>query len=329
MADAAALPLRADLAARFLDAAGVGSWPQAPIAADASSRRYTRLTHQGRSLVLMDADPAAGHDTAHFARLARWLRASGLAAPEVLAEDTERGFLLLEDLGTTDIAGRLRQYPEEAADLYEAATALLAALRDLPPPEGLPRLTPEAAGEMVAITGTHYAACDPAPLSAEITRLFHRHAPEADRLALRDYHAENLIWRPERQGHDRLGLLDFQNAFLAPEGYDLASLLRDVRREVDPPLADRIARRYAAATGQGEEFLTRLAVLGAQRNLRILGVFARLARTRGRTRHLDLMPRVWTMLHRDLAHPDLAHLRALVEAQLPPPEPDHLERLLA
>ena len=127
-------------------------------------------------------------------------------------------------------------------------------------------------------------------------------------LALRDFHAENLVWRPEREGTDRLGLLDFQDAVLAPPEYDLASLLRDARRDIDDEPARGPPRPLRRAHGARSEarVAAAAAVLGVQRNLRILGVFARLARERGQAR----LPRPRARascahLAADLAHPAL------------------------
>jgi aminoglycoside/choline kinase family phosphotransferase len=149
-------------------------------------------------------------------------------------------------------------------------------------------------------------------------------APVADRLALRDFHAENLIWRPALAGAARVGLLDFQDAFIAPAGYDLVSLLRDARRDVDPKLVQDMIARFTAGTDVGPDFPAQFACLGAQRNLRILGVFARLAKQAGKTRYLTLIPRVWRNLMLDLAHPALADLRAVVHDLLPPPQPEKM-----
>jgi N-acetylmuramate 1-kinase len=142
-----------------------------------------------------------------------------------------------------------------------------------------------------------------------LTRL----APVADVLSLRDYHAENLIWRPDRTGLDRVGLLDFQDAFLAPAEYDLVSLLRDARRDVSDPVREALIADFAAATGREAEGVgAAVAALGVQRNLRILGIFSRLARRDGKARYLGLLPRVLTQLRADLAHDGLTELRSAV-----------------
>lgn len=320
---------RAAQISAFLARSGHADWAQHPIAADASNRRYLRLKQGAQSCILMDAPPTTGEDLAPFVTMAAWLRAAGLTAPEPLAINDGAGLLLLTDLGRIDLAGALDAAPDQALALYQASTDVLVHLAQIAPPRDLPRLTPALAGEMVAITGTHYAGCALPALSAAMTAAMAAHAPRADHLALRDYHAENLIWRADRTGLDRIGLLDFQDAFVAPLGYDLASLLRDVRRDVPAQICTAMTAHFAAATGAGADFSAQLACLGAQRNLRILGVFARLAQVAGKTRYLAMLPRVWDQLQTDLRHPALADLRAVVDAALPPPSAAHLARLIS
>lgn len=307
---------RSDVRRAFLSETPWVDWTAATVAGDASSRSYQRLTGpDGESVILMDADPAAGEKTAHFIAIARWLTDHALTAPEILRADTVNGFIVMDDLGPTTLAAA--KAPEDA--LYDAAVDVLIALDDMVPP-ALQRMTPEIAGNMVTITAEYYHACNPAPVAAAVRDALQAHAPQANRIALRDYHAENLIWRPDRAGLDRIGLLDFQDAFLAPSGYDLASLLRDVRRTVSPAQIDRQIARFAVGIGADREMIgRRVAVLAAQRNLRILGVFARLSR-HGKPRYATLLPRVWDTLMLDLAHPALADLRKIVLRDLPPPD---------
>jgi len=135
---------------------------------------------------------------------------------------------------------------------------------------------------------------------------------------LRDYHAENLIWRPALQGTDQIGLLDFQDAFLAPPAYDLCSLLHDARRDPGPGLTAAMLARFAAATGRDPGALAaEFAVLGLVRNLRILGIFARLARRDGKLRYLTFLPTTRAHVMTDLAHPDMAGLGPLIARILP------------
>ena len=303
----------------FLSGTHWQDWQVTALAGDASARRYLRLTSpEGDSAILMDADPATGEDTAPFLAIAAWLDENGLRAPRVLHGDRPRGLLLIDDLGPDTIAAAAAWVAEDV--LYDAAVDVLIRLDALTPPEALTQMTPDVGAQMVAITAQTYHACDPAPLVGAVRDALRAHAPTADRMALRDYHAENLIWRPGHIGTDRIGLLDFQDAFVAPRGYDLASLLRDIRRPVSPAQVVRQTGRFADALGVDRARMeASLATLGAQRNLRILGVFARLAQN-GKPRYATLLPAVWDALMRDLSHPALVALRRRVLDTLPPPQ---------
>ncbi|MBS0123759.1 aminoglycoside phosphotransferase family protein [Thetidibacter halocola] len=306
----------------FLATAGWAGAQAEPLAGDASARRYTRL-HRGAETAIMMQDPEG--DVALFARLARHLTGLGLSAPRVLAQAP--GLLLLEDLGDGLIA-RLATDPETERGLYLAATDALVALHRHPPPAGLPVASAERLAEMIDLAFTHYADRPEAlpDAQAAFLPLLTAHALPADVMILRDYHAENILLLPERTGAARAGLLDFQDALAGHRAYDLASLLRDARRDVGEATAEACIAHYLRETGHDEAaFRTSLAVLGVQRNTRILGVFARLA-TRGKPHYLDLIPRVWDHLQVDLRHPALTPVHAPL-ATLPEPDSAHLNRL--
>ena len=145
---------------------------------------------------------------------------------------------------------------------------------------------------------------------------------------LRDYHAENLLWLPDRPGLRKVGLLDFQDAMRGHRAYDLVSLLQDARRDVSRDTEILMITHYVDHWGGNPaSFDTAYHVLGTQRNLRILGVFARLCLRDGKAHYLDLIPRVWGYLIRDLDHAALGPLRAIVHEILPPPTETVLQRL--
>ncbi len=147
-------------------------------------------------------------------------------------------------------------------------------------------------------------------------------------LILRDYHAENLIWLPDRTGVARVGLLDFQLAQMGQPGYDLVSLCQDARRDVRPDREAALVRRFVEETGaNAAAFGPAYAVLGAQRALRILGVFARLARVSEKPGYLRLLPRVWGQLQHNLGHPALGAVARICETILPPPDAATIRRI--
>lgn len=305
----------------FLVATGHAGHARLPLAGDASARRYLRLTDGEQSLILMDCPPGSGEALGAFLGIARHLTGIGLCAPRIIAADADAGLALIEDLGPDQVAQWAEAHPASAALPYGAAVEVLVRLQSRPAPPGLLPLTPQLGAEMIAPLAEWYAPqLDLLAIQAALQDALARHAPSPDRLALRDYHAENLIWRPERQGTNRIGLLDFQDAVLAPAEYDLVSLLRDARRDVAEPLRQQMMLRFAELTDRDpERVVAACACLGLQRNLRILGIFARLARRDGKTRYLALMPRVWRQIQADLDHPALAALKPLVAA-VPSPE---------
>lgn len=311
----------------FLDRTEWSDWTRTPLAGDASARRYLRLNNGPRAAILMDAPPENGEDTTPFVEIAQLLTTNSFAAPQILAHDPDKGLLLLSDLGANDYVHWLAKHPSDEVKLYKAAADVLLRLETIPPPAHLGRMTPDVGADMVAIIGTHYSTSDTTDLQQELRITMTDFAPDASTLALRDYHAENLIWRSDKDDLNQVGLLDFQDAFTAPAGYDLASLLRDARRDVSPAVANDIIDYFSAQTKAKENFRTALACLGVQRNLRILGVFARLVRVIGKPRYLQFMPRVWSHIQQDLQDPALATLKQAVMDTVPAPTADYLQRL--
>jgi aminoglycoside/choline kinase family phosphotransferase len=312
---------------RFLSAAGWSGAVRAPLASDASARSYFRLQQGRESAVLMDSGTS---DIAPFCRVARRLRGRGFSAPIILAEDSAARLLLLEDLGDLsfmrcleDPGGPDAPGAPGANALYGAAVDLLAELgrapigADIPPmdaaylaaeirlfaewwpPHGSAQATPAKPTQLTAQADAWVAAWRDA----------HELALKPPKgLALRDFHAANLIWLPAREGLGRVGLLDFQDAVAAPLPYDLVSLLQDVRHDVPEDLQAAMITRFLAAFPEldAAAFRTSYAILGAHRNLRIAGIFSRLARRDGKPGYLDYLPRVWRHVAADLDHPALA-----------------------
>jgi aminoglycoside/choline kinase family phosphotransferase len=346
---------RDDELAAFLDAAGWSSQAARPLAGDASNRRYLRLGPEtGRpAAVLMDAPPSTGEDVRPFVAVTHWLREHGFSAPAIAAADTARGFLLLEDLGDDLYTPLLARAPELEAKLYGAAVDLMAELASIPAPDKIgPRdcrvdLPPYDAAVLAreaallrewwvpAATGATPSQGFAAEFDGLVAQATAVVGPARDVLVLRDYHADNLIWLPRRRGIARVGLLDYQDALAGHAAYDLMSLLEDARRDTSAELREAMIARYLARylgcrPGlDGQEFRAAYSVLGAQRNLKIVGIFARLALRDAKPRYLDLIPRVWGHLMRDLSHPALTPLAGWVARHVPAPEPATLAHVAA
>ena len=326
---------RNTLAGNFIAGTDWSGSVRKPLAGDASNRKYERLHLNGRSAVLMDAPREKGEDVGPFMQIARFLKGLGLSAPEILAEDAAHGFLLLEDLGDDLFARVIPREPELERPLYEAATDALMHLHQATPPTDLKPYDPTVMLDMAALAWRWYlggaVAEDPASehaFRAAFTPILQKYASETPVLIQRDYHAENLLWLPDRQGPARVGLLDFQDAMKGHRAYDLVSVLQDARRDVPPVIEEAMIARYIATTGQDDAtFRAAYAVLGVQRNLRILGVFGRLCLMGGKPHYVDLIPRVWDLMLRDLAHPALSPVADLITDALPTPTPAILKRL--
>ncbi|SEM50630.1 hypothetical protein SAMN04488103_101334 [Gemmobacter aquatilis] len=330
------MTMRKDLSQAFLTHAGWGSAARAFLSGDASDRSYDRLHRGDETAVLMDAPPGKGDDPADFIAIADHLRGLGLSAPAILARDLPNGFLLLEDLGDAVYARVIDADPAQELPLYQAAADVLLRLQAAPPPPALPDLQAADWAEAAAFALDWYRwsitgeRVETTPFIACLTDCLARHADGPRVMILRDYHAENLLWLPERAGLARVGLLDFQLAQMGQPAYDLVSLLQDARRDVSAQIEAAICSRFRDANGTTDAaFAASYAALGAQRALRILGIFARLCIHAGKPGYLRLMPRVWGQLQRNLAHPALAPLATLCADLLPPPTPDRLARIAA
>ncbi|MBF9051090.1 phosphotransferase [Roseobacter sp. HKCCD9010] len=298
-------------------------WAQAtrtPLAGDASARRYLRLHDRARDrrAVVMLAPPEDRTSFEAFGAIARYLTDQGLSAPEIWAADPESGLMLIEDLGDDLMARKVAENPSTATALYTAACDLTTHLAGLTPPPALVTLTPHRMVEMIDITFESLEPVDDTEtlrdrLAAALLSAFGAYLTGYETLILRDYHAENLIWLPDRAGLARVGLLDFQDAVFGPVGYDLISLLDDARRDVPEALKRQLIQRQATDLElEPDRFMLTCAILSVQRNLRILGVFSRLARTEGKTMYLRHIPRVAGHIRRAVDHPELADLRAPV-----------------
>jgi tRNA threonylcarbamoyl adenosine modification protein YjeE len=279
-----------------------------------------------------------------FVAIGGVLRASGLSAPEVLGADLDAGLLLVEDLDDR-LFGREIAAGAPQAELWRAAVDALVRLRGVP----VQRQLALSDGSSYALPRRDRAAFEieidllldwlwpelkggPAPeaVRAEFRALW---APVIDRLLalpggwfLRDYHSPNLVWMPERNGVARVGILDYQDALNEHFAFDLVSLLQDARvdvpEELERELFDYYCTRVAASESgfNPEEFASAYADFGAQRNTRLLGLWARLMRRDGKPHYVQHYPRTWGYLARNLRYVTLAPLAAWYGRHFPESE---------
>lgn len=317
---------------QFLAAAGWGKASIRLLAGDASFRHYDRLTMDDRTLVLMDAPPPM-EDVRPFVRIGRLLKELGFSAPQVHAEDAEAGFLLLEDLGDQTYTREL-DAGGDAHALYALAIDTLIALHDRVPPAALTALPTfddaRALREVQLLLDwywpAHFGAPAPDNVRADFVSAWQQVLPRRfevpQSIALFDFHVDNLLVLKGRKGIEACGLLDFQDAVLAPVTFDLVSLLEDVRRNLPWDLMQVMIDRYLAANPALDpaRFMAAYAIIGGQRNTRIAGTFARLLKRDGKGWYQRFMPRVWELIAHDLKHPAMAPVAQWYERHLPPAE---------
>ncbi len=340
---------------QMLEQAGWADARRVAMYGDASSRAYERLTDpRGRTAILMIAPPRPpgpplrfGKTYAEIAKLStdiraflavgEGLRALGYSTPRIYAHSVAEGLALIEDFGAETIVDASGVNPSR----YAEAAALLADLhmRDLP-------------RELMFEGEVHaFPVYDLDAMLIEVELALDWYAPAIARGApssgarmqflalwreilagplggpltwtLRDYHSPNIHWLAERNGLQRLGLIDFQDAVLGPPAYDVASLLQDARQEVPEDVEARLLALYGRRRGQAdptfdfETFVAHYAIMGAQRATKILGLFMRLDRRDGKPQYLRLLPRIEQTLARNLAHPALEPLKRWFETYLP------------
>ena len=304
-----------DLCRTFIADAGWADATAQPIAGDLSARRYTRLMRpDGQTAILMDARDE--DSTPRFVRITHWLRSIEISAPEILADHSAAGLLLLEDLGAEKPKALLTD-----PDMCATCLALLLHLRKAEPLPGLPCPGATELADWTSLAEDHYPEAEKPSLRAfraYLETILQEIMTGPRTPSLRDFHVENLLWLPDRDGIRRLGVLDYQDAFVTHPVYDLVSLLTDARHEVPTALRRQVLASYAKLSGDNPDSLSlAFAAFSAQRNLRILGIFARAASRDGKTHHLDKIPRVRTYLLEALSHPMLAGHRDAVAKALP------------
>jgi aminoglycoside/choline kinase family phosphotransferase len=354
---------RDDEARAFLKRAGWDGAAVVPLPGDASTRHYARVSRNGRKAMLMDqpqsaetpAAPAnatpeerkalgynavarlASGDVARFVAVANYLRGHGLSAPEIFAADPSAGFALIEDLGDDLYADVLANGGDERK-LYTAAAGVLAQLHADDAPALMPPDTPLHAydetaqiAEIDLMTEWYLPyAMNRTAIDAETAehRALWREALAKVRGARpvfvhRDYHAQNLLWLPDRTGAARVGLIDFQDAVAGSPAQDLMHLIEDARRDVSPETSAATVRHYLDAMRTAgrpvdeDAFGAEMATISGQRNARIAGIFSRLYKRDGKPRYLSYLPRVWAHLNRDLEHPALAPLKSWYDRTIP------------
>jgi tRNA threonylcarbamoyl adenosine modification protein YjeE len=330
----------------FLDQYGYEGASRRYLSGDASPRKYELIRHNGRELVLMDwPRPAPGpvleegktyaeiahiaQDARSFIAIGRYLKSLGFTVPDILAHDIDAGILLLTDLGEEAIVDSANQpIPER----YIASAQWLAQLHSLPLPGPLsvsgedlysiPAFDRAAMKIEVSLLVDWYlphvtgAAC-PHALRSDYFAIWDQLIDQLESaeksLLLRDFHSPNILWQEHEAGQSRIGVIDFQDAMIGPSAYDLASIIQDARIDMPSALQDEMMSSYLKerqfSPEQQADFLSSFAIMSAQRNCKLAGIWVRLMNRDGKPNYMKHMPRTFAYLSTALRHESLAPLR--------------------
>ncbi len=332
----------------FLTLHGWGESSRSHLSGDASFRSYERVHREidisneeteeeiepfvGKSLefaVLMDAPPEK-EDIAPFVSVAQLLDKYQLNSPKIIAEDYNNGFLLLEDFGDNSYNAILSSdatmiATPQAEEIYKRAIDVLTHLHKYKPAANIPDYNISLLiNEVSLLIDWYIKLFNNIEISEDVffslwNKLFVTLDTLPKVLVLRDYHADNLMWLDSKKGFQQVGLLDFQDAVNGSPAYDLVSLLEDARRDISFDFAQKMLDYYLQQnpSTDSEALKKSYAILGAQRNIKILGIFARLALRDHKPKYLQFMPRVWKYLEHDLKHPALSEIKAYMDKYFP------------
>ena len=282
---------------------------------DASNRVYSRLYHKDKSMILMDdQDPI---NLNKFLNVLDTFLKIKLSVPEVFYKDSDKGFALMEDFGEETYTNYINKNLEHDL-IYESAIDVLLRIQKEAVPKYLEYFSERRVVEEVSIFldwAVPFYFKD--PINEKLKNNFIDCWSKFGKVIFSksnvithfDYHIDNLIWLKDRHGLRRVGVLDFQDALIGPPVYDLVSLLQDARRDVDDDLQKKLMNKFLTHYKYSmDEFNFLYDCVGAQRNTRILGVFARLKLRDGKGSYLKHMNRVWGYLKKNLQNPQLRDL---------------------
>jgi len=278
------------------------------LAGDASSRRYSRIFIQDRKpIIIMQMEDPTTDEAERFLKVQEFLQESALPVPQIHGFDLREGLIALEDLGCTHLADMVNSSrPEALADLYAQAVSILVKLRRqsqdqlakctvFNPAFDTRKFMDELHFFLEYFIGNLFGLSTTGSAALSLQELFASICSEMDwdrqMLCHRDYHSRNLMW-----SRGVLYMIDFQDARIGPEQYDLASLLRDSYVSLPGDVVDELLNAYYRESGNNRDvsldaFRYFFDVASLQRNIKALGTFAYQTCVRGSRRYLESIPR--------------------------------------
>lgn len=298
-----------------------------PLLPDASFRTYDRIICGSNSFILMNSPPTH-YQLEPFIKIGQFLLATGFSAPQIYHTDEVNGFLLLEDFGNTTIAEYLliKNNPQITLQIYKKIINLLSQLQYTIPPVYLDFYSDELLLQELEIYTDWYIPFKTGKilqheLKAEFWAIWNQIISEQPNIKqsiiLRDYHVKNMMLL-DRQGVNSIGLLDFQDAIIGSPLYDLVSVLQDARFELSNNFSSKCLDYYLEINPHLDKREAHLSyhILGAQRNSRILGVFAKKAMDDNQPNYLQYIPRVLGYLENNLSHNIMQPLKSWIEQNI-------------
>ncbi len=293
--------------------------------ADASSRTYYRTYTNDKSYIIMDSPPAS-EPVNEFIKVAKHLKKQGFYPPEIYEIDEDKGFLMLEDFKDDTFYKLLNEnYPK--LKLYKLATDTLIQMHKNSMMTALniaPYDTAAYLREVELFSDWYYQWVMEKELTPKLksqwmqlwVTALNEIPPHNTTLVLRDFHAGNLMLI-KRDGVDICALLDFQDALIGHIGYDLLSLLEDIRLDVPKPIRDECYNNYKTEMRLGDDFDKTYTILSAQRHAKVLGIFIRLLKRDNKNGYLKYMPRTAKLFKETIEAPYLKNIKQWVEENMP------------
>ncbi|KQO73923.1 tRNA (adenosine(37)-N6)-threonylcarbamoyltransferase complex ATPase subunit type 1 TsaE [Rhizobium sp. Leaf262] len=336
----------------FLDENGKKNASRRYFSGDAAYRTYELVRDANGQALLMDWQPPPrgpvikdgktyaeivhlAREVKPFVAIQRFLGENDFTVPQILAQDLKRGILLLGDIGRD---GVLDEEGAPIEERYLESVACLAALHETPAPGDITladgatyEISPFDADAMKIetsllldwylphIRGEEIDESEKQSFFAVWDQLIEKLDDAEQGLLLRDFHSPNIIWQADKSGIQRVGIIDFQDAMIGPMAYDLASVIQDARVTISPELQARLMAHYLDIRRKNTDFdektfLKAFAIMAAQRNCKLVGIWVRLMKRDDKPHYMKHMPRTFSYLRSALEHPDLAPLRDWFES---------------
>lgn len=290
-----------ELVNKFLERNNFNNFNYKKIAGDASFRSYYRVFLEGQTYILMHA-PKPYENVEPFIEIAKILKEFNLNSPKIIAQDIENGLLLLQDFGDNTFSKYLVKNPSTELQLYQNAIDCLIKIhkidcKNLP----IKKYNIATLYREVALFINWYLPYKNHKISLSEIKfyksswidLFDKLSKQEGVLVLRDYHADNLMILGREENSSNVGLLDFQDALIGSHAYDIVSLLEDARRDIDSKNSQKLFDYFVSKSNYCEQELKiDFEIISLQRNIKILGIFARLFMRDNKQQYLNYLPRV-------------------------------------